>query len=242
MIGYCQARDYSGHRETHIGHPWVSSDCPEEVKEKLFDDLFTYCKNRKSDYPLKMNVQNVPEKVSFASKKGFTYESGFFIHTIPLKNILQIDISDLKTKYNVRKATETDTQAVGTLYVETREPFLPQDDKELLEYMRNLISKNHVYLVEKDKELVGITNWVNQDKYDGETEKGLYETNFSLVNAKHVESIPLLLSYMLEQESVAKFSDRKIKMMTRDQDKEIHQFGMDYGTEHKNNAIKMSLN
>ena len=48
-LGYIQARDYPQLGQIHIGRPWTTPDCPDEVKDKLFNDLFAYMISRKSE-------------------------------------------------------------------------------------------------------------------------------------------------------------------------------------------------
>ena len=102
-LAYIQARDYENIREVHIGRTWSMPDCPEEVKIKMFDNLLTYMKGRKSELRLKFKTSGEPEQIKFAEDRGFKLDHKNIRFTIDLESIAKFDSA--KLNYTIRRAS-----------------------------------------------------------------------------------------------------------------------------------------
>jgi hypothetical protein len=153
LLAYIQARDYPQLGEVHIGIPWAISECPLNVQEKLFDDLFDYMMERKSDLKLKINVLNEEKYLHFVKRKDFKRENEYLAFDLDATEGIDIDIS--KLGYSIREGTDADYKMMIDSFLIN---FLNGDEKQRPQaetYINNFKQQELFYLALNDGTLVG---------------------------------------------------------------------------------------
>ncbi|MHA1450883.1 MAG: hypothetical protein ACTSP4_15880 [Candidatus Hodarchaeales archaeon] len=157
-LAYIQARDYSN-RETHLGFPWAVKDCPEEVQEKLFNEMFEYVKERAKEKNLELKMPtsiNNEKKKKFAESKGFVEGGKYYRFNIDLISASKIDLSG--STYITRKGTKADIEMLIDFALTDEDVKNAFPNREAwLDYFNNRVFKEddgHVVLVYKGDTLV----------------------------------------------------------------------------------------
>jgi len=159
VIAYIQARDYPEPKETHLGYPWALADCPEEVQDKLFDEMLSYLKTRDTDFDIRINANISQEKnLKFIKGKSSLKEvSQNFRHELDVKKLNELTPTD--NGYKFRKATSEDVDILVQLIKEDGR-YLGQfpDDEGIANYfLERVLPDNHCILVFKEEKLVRAT-------------------------------------------------------------------------------------
>jgi len=157
MIAYVQARDYPDPtNETHIGYPWATEECPAEVKDKLFDDLLAYMKQRKGMKTLALRA-NVPadneDTINFFKKRGFVEKSSNHRYEV---NLDEVSKSDYSGDFTTKIATNDDLNLlVDLLKADGRFSTQFGTDEAIAEYFTGRVLKDgHAVMVYDKDEVV----------------------------------------------------------------------------------------
>lgn len=160
-LAYVQARDYPQMGEIHIGYPWALPDCPIEVQEKLFDDLFEYMMNRKTELKLKMSVLNEDKYLHFINRKDFKKEREFFNYDVSIKDGLQID-PELQG-YSSRYAKKEDFKDIVDTYING---FFNGDEnrrQQIESIITRAFERDVLILMFKNQKLIGGASFSKND-------------------------------------------------------------------------------
>ena len=90
------------------------SNCPQEVLEQIFSDLFAYMLTRKKDLLLKMVVENDEKYLKFPKSKAFKKEGEFYQYNIRINDGKSVNHSN--QNYSIREATKADIQEIVNVY------------------------------------------------------------------------------------------------------------------------------
>jgi hypothetical protein len=100
-LAYITYHFYPNLNEIYIGCPWGTSNCSEEVKEKLFSDLKTYIKEkfpeRKYAY-MGYADDKIKPFHDFAKKNGFKKDNWFLNYAIDVESFKQVNFEDFTSK------------------------------------------------------------------------------------------------------------------------------------------------
>ncbi|MHA2246969.1 MAG: hypothetical protein ACXADY_18645 [Candidatus Hodarchaeales archaeon] len=162
LLSYIQARDYPNVEETHLGFPWSSKECPEEVQGKLFDEMLEYIKTREEakKYAIRMNANADREEiVTFFKKKGLVEKSKSYRYSVDVNEVSKTDYTD--KDFSTRLATVDDVDLlVKLLKDDGRLDGQFNSDEEIKNYFKDRVLKdgqekgNNAVLVFKDETLV----------------------------------------------------------------------------------------
>ncbi len=161
-LAYIQARDYPNVEETHLGFPWALPECPEEVQERLFEEMLDYIKTRKEakKYDILMNTAiERKEIVDFFKKKGLVEKSKSYRYDVDLNEVSKTDYTD--TAFSARLATVDDVDLLVKLVkTDGRYEGQFQSDEDIVNYFKDRVIKdgeekgNKAILIFKDESLV----------------------------------------------------------------------------------------
>ncbi|MFX0092414.1 MAG: hypothetical protein ACFFBD_11675, partial [Candidatus Hodarchaeota archaeon] len=114
-LAYVTARDAGSHDpegRTYVGYPWVLPDCPFEVQEKIFDELFAYLRKREKTLEIVttivVNSKNVKEQISFFEQKGFREKERLF------RYFLDFDVNEV-SKWEMTNDTSSFSSRLATI-------------------------------------------------------------------------------------------------------------------------------
>jgi hypothetical protein len=152
-LGYVQARDYPQLGQIHMGRPWTTPECPEEVKDKLFNELFSYMVSRKSDLNLLLNTNNDPKLEKLALEKEMKLDRNVIQFEFDINSLSQFDATSYN--YSIRKATIEDLDIIkrcrNLAYSQD-----PDDNNErMLEFLKTTIETGYFYLIFDENTLIG---------------------------------------------------------------------------------------
>jgi hypothetical protein len=157
LLAYIQARDYTEIKETHLGYPWAISSCPEEVQDKLFDEMLDYIKQREqaNEYKIRMNASIQQSRVvDFFKKKNLSVKLETYRFNLDIKKISHSKYSD--SEYTTRLATNDDLDLlVNLLKADGRFTGQFSSDDDIVNYFKDRVLKDgHAILVFKNEKLV----------------------------------------------------------------------------------------
>ena len=101
-----------------MGYPWAMPGCPEEVKDKLFEDLFEYLKRQKKIQEIRTNVSYQSkihkEQIRFFLSKGFSEKERYYLQNkdIDVKEAAKWGLTKEIKTLKARKATQKDRDAL----------------------------------------------------------------------------------------------------------------------------------
>lgn len=156
MIAYCQARDYPEPKQTHIGPAHAIKDCPEEVREKLFNELLVYLKEREEINTLELRANvgaDNKEYIEFLKKKGFVVKEENFRYELNIKKIYEVNHAD--PKFTVKHGSEKDIPDLVALIKEDGR-FSGQfnTDEDITNYFKRVFEIGHVIMIFVEDKLV----------------------------------------------------------------------------------------
>ena len=161
-LAYIQARDYPNVEETHLGFPWALPECPEEVQEKLFEEMLDYIKTREEakKYDILMNAAiERKEIVDFFKKRGLVEKSKSYRYEVDVNEVSKTEYTD--KVYSSRLATADDIDLLVKLVkTDGRYEGQFQSDEDIANYFKDRVIKdgeekgNKAVLVFKDESLV----------------------------------------------------------------------------------------
>ena len=117
-LAYIQARDYTEIKETHLGYPWATADCPEEVQHKLFDEMLEYLKTRDTGFDIRVNGYVANEKIMnfLKSKPSLKKVGKNYRKEFDVKQLEKLTASE--EVFQIRKATKNDVNILVELIKE----------------------------------------------------------------------------------------------------------------------------
>jgi hypothetical protein len=220
-IAYIQARDYPEPKETHLGYPWALPDCPEEVQDKLFDEMLSYLKTRDSGFDIRINAYTSQEKnLKFIKGKSTLKEIGQNLrHELDVKQLNELTPSE--GEYKIRKATKEDVDILVQLIKEDgRYSGQFPDDEGIAKYfLERVLPDNHCILVFKKEKLVMATAPLVTN-LPGESEERLILRFHSFVPDTESALKPLLIHVAKEIVS-AGMDSKNLAMFERSGDSQI---------------------
>jgi hypothetical protein len=158
-LAYIQARDYEEVKETHLGYPWALPGCPEEVQDKLFDEMLVYVKTRDVDFPIRINIAAQQEaQVEFVKKrKDLEVVGKGYRKELDVKMISKL-LAD-EGEFKIRKATIHDVEILVNLIKEDgRYAGQFNTDDEIGQYFsERVLPDDKCYLAFKGDKLVMAT-------------------------------------------------------------------------------------
>ncbi|MFX0181836.1 MAG: hypothetical protein ACFE95_02040 [Candidatus Hodarchaeota archaeon] len=104
-LAYIQSR-FTEDNKVSIGYPWGMPECPANVQETLFDELFSYIKRRK---PKEINYwlnYRWLDQIIFFKKKGFVRKIEGIRYEFEIEKTSKIELDD--PNFTSRLATEED--------------------------------------------------------------------------------------------------------------------------------------
>jgi hypothetical protein len=198
-VAYVQARDYPEPKETHLGYPWALPECPEEVQNKLFDDMLSYLKTRDVGFDIRVNVGTRREKnLNFIKGKSSLKEiSQNFRRELDVKQISQLSPSE--EEYKIRKATTEDVDILVQLIKEDgRYSGQFTNDEDIAKYFsERVLPADHCFLVFKEEKLVMATAPLIAP-LPGDTEERLFLRFHSFLPDNETALKPLLITVAKE--------------------------------------------
>ncbi|UCG04164.1 MAG: hypothetical protein JSW11_09290 [Candidatus Heimdallarchaeota archaeon] len=162
ILAYIQARDYETVEETHLGYPWALTNCPQEVQDKLFDEMLDYIKKRElaKKYAIRMNA-SVDDKniVDFFKGKGLVEKTRGYRYEIDVNEVNKSEYTG--KEFSTRLATPGDVDLLVDL-IKADGRYVGQfgSDKDIIDYFKDRVLKdgeekgNKAVLVFKDDTLV----------------------------------------------------------------------------------------
>lgn len=151
-LAYCQARR-DDKKSIAIGYPWAVPECPTEVQEKIFDELFGYIKESKPkeiSYWLKVTWQ---KQIDFFKRKGFVKTIQGLQFDFDVNVISQIKIPN--EPFYSRLATNDDLNLLVEIAKVDRELKRVFTEEGLRNYFQDKVLKDgHCVLVFKGDLLV----------------------------------------------------------------------------------------
>jgi len=157
MLAYVQARDYPDPlNETHVGYPHVLESCPEGVRDKMFDDLLAYMKQRKEMETLALRANtgaNEEKKITFLKKRGFVEKTRGYRYGLDVNEISKVDYTG---DYSSKTATIDDLDKLADLMLaDNRYAGQFQTREDLVTYFRDkVLADGKCVLISKGDDLV----------------------------------------------------------------------------------------
>ncbi len=157
LLAYIQARDYSQIKETHLGYPWATDNCPAEVQDKLFDEMLEYVKQREEakELSIRMNAQTRRQNiVDFFKRRKVKVMSKRYRYNLDVKEIAKLNYS--KDDYTSRLGTEEDLDIlINLLKADGRFSGQFSSNEDIEKYFKDRVFKaGHAILIFKDDQLV----------------------------------------------------------------------------------------
>ena len=209
-LAYIQARDYENIGEVHIGRAWTMPECPEEVKTKMFDDLLTYMKGRKSDLRIKFNTTGEPEQVKFAEERGFKLDQKVISFTIDLESIAKFDTT--KLNYTIRRAKTDDLEGIKECYLKALGHIGRNVNEQLANFFKTQIETGFVSLAFEGDEMIGVGGCQVPDlTNEAERPKNLgVRPLFTLL--KKENALPILMKAALDISATEKWNQNFVQI------------------------------
>jgi len=113
-LAFVFARDSRSHPgRTHVSYPWALPDCPNEVQEKIFRDLFEYIREREIreiSGPVYVNAKNAEEQIKFFQRKGFVEKERYcrYCFDFDATETSKWEMTDKVSSFSSRLATIED--------------------------------------------------------------------------------------------------------------------------------------
>ena len=211
-LAYIQARDYPQLGQTHIGRPWTTPECPDEVKEKMFNDLFKYMVSRETDLKLLLNTNLDPKIEQLAKDHNMVLDRNLVQFEFDRSTLAKFDKSPYN--YTIRKATMDDLEGIYTCRNIAYRVDPKERNERFIEYLKTTIESGYFYLVYDGEMLIG-AGASRKPTEDEET------TNLGLA----------IIFTLLEKEEVIVFLfDHLLKLAEKDEWKKDH-ISIDYTDE-----------
>ncbi|MCK4567919.1 MAG: hypothetical protein KAU48_11500 [Candidatus Thorarchaeota archaeon] len=105
----------------HIGYPWSLPDCPEETKEKLFDDLMNHLYSTDGISQIRtgvvLNSKTKKNQIEYFKKRGFVESERYFRYNFDMdvKKTAKKKITGKASELKSKVATEEDISALVEL-------------------------------------------------------------------------------------------------------------------------------
>jgi hypothetical protein len=153
-LAYIQTRVDTQNKRTFIGYPWALSDCPQDVQEKMFDEMLAYLKQRDPEHKIVLgNVQgNWTEVHDFAKNKyKAKVDNEFKTYALEVSKMVTLENSG----YSTRIATIDDEKILAELA--NSEPGFGSafaNDEALQNFFKDQLANHEVLLVYKGEKLV----------------------------------------------------------------------------------------
>ncbi|QEE16933.1 hypothetical protein DSAG12_02764 [Promethearchaeum syntrophicum] len=152
-LAYIQARDYPQLGQVHLGRPWATPECPNEVKEKLVNDLFNYMDSRDTDLKLLINTNLEPKMEKLAQDHNMVLDRNTIQFEFDLSTIAKFDRSPYN--YTIRKATIADFEAIYTCRNLAFKTDPNERNDRFSEFLKTTINSGFFYLVYEGETLIG---------------------------------------------------------------------------------------
>lgn len=152
-LAYIQARDYPQLGQTHIGRPWAIPECPDEVKEKMFNDLFKYMVSRETDLKLLLNTNLDSKMEQLAKDNDMVLDRNLIQLEFDLTTLAKFDKSSYN--YTIRKANTDDLEAIYTCRNLAYRTDPNERNDRFTEYLKTTIESGYFYLVYEGETLIG---------------------------------------------------------------------------------------
>lgn len=150
-LAYIQSR-ITKDKAIYLGYPWAMPNCPAEVQDKLFTDMFKYVKEKKPKEISYWIHSDWARQIEFFKERGFTRKvKGYALDF----NVLETSELKLpKNEFTHRLATENDIALL--LELSQLDPDLNNFSEDfLLDYFKNKVLKDgHCVLVFQDNVVV----------------------------------------------------------------------------------------
>ena len=193
-IAYIQARDYPDPKETHLGYPWALPECPEEVQDKLFDEMLSYLKTRDVGFDIRINayIRQKKNLKFIKGKKSLKEISQNLRHEFDVKQISQLTPDE--RDYKFRKATMEDVDILVQLIKEDgRYTGQFSGDEDIAKYFsERVLPANHCFLVFREEKLVMATAPLVAPR-PGDSEERLFLRFHSFLPDNETALKPLLI-------------------------------------------------
>jgi len=152
-LAYIQARDYPQIGQIHMGRPWTTPECPDEAKEKMFNDLFKYMVSRKTDLKLLLNTDLDPKLEQLAKDHDMVLDRNLIQFEFDRTTLAKFDKSPYN--YTFRKATMDDLEAIYTCRNLAYRTDPNERNERFTEYLKTTIESGYFYLLFDRETLIG---------------------------------------------------------------------------------------
>lgn len=108
-LAYIQSR-FTEDNKVSIGYPWGMPECPANVQEKLFDEMFSFIKGRK---PKEINYwlyYRWEDQIKFFKKKGFVRKIEGIRYEFEINKTSEFELDE--SNFTSRLATEEDLDSL----------------------------------------------------------------------------------------------------------------------------------
>jgi hypothetical protein len=144
-------------KTTWIGYPWAFEDCPKDVQERLYQELFDYATEK---YPENKKVigyfsNSWEEQIQFVLDKGYKLKDTAYFYTLDPDNV-KLDIPE---GYSSKLGTIDDLEALMELSkidADLKNGF-PSDEAREHYFKNRVLADGNLILVYKDEILVAAT-------------------------------------------------------------------------------------
>ncbi len=155
-LAYIQTRVTEGESEkrTYLGYPWAINDCPPQVQERLFDEMFEYVKTKNPGNRIFMGywLETWSDPIEFAKSKGFEIVDENPQYSLDIKKAGKAN----ESSFTSRLATENDLNIIVDLIKSDPivNKFFP-NEAAISGYLKDrVLPDGHTILIFKDEELV----------------------------------------------------------------------------------------
>ncbi|MHA1510799.1 MAG: hypothetical protein ACTSRX_03670 [Promethearchaeota archaeon] len=152
-LAYIQARDYPQLGQIQLGRPWAIPECPDEVKEKLINDLFKYMVSRETDLKLLLNTNLDPKMEKLAKDHDMVMDRNLVQLEFDTTTLAKFDKSPYN--YTIHKATIDDLEAIYTCRNLAYRTDPNERNDRFTEYLKTTIESGYFYLVYEGETLIG---------------------------------------------------------------------------------------
>ncbi|MFQ5979263.1 MAG: hypothetical protein ACE5OZ_14140 [Candidatus Heimdallarchaeota archaeon] len=155
-LSYVQTRIKK--KKTWIGYPWTMSNCPPEVQEQLWDEVFEYVKNRdlatNSEQTFYMGYlrETMEKQLIFAERKGFKITDRLESYVLDVNK----GIKGANILYESRIANESDLDALIELsQIDPALQHVFRSKDKRVAYFKDRIADGHTTLLfNQDRQLI----------------------------------------------------------------------------------------
>ncbi len=152
-LAYCQARlEKKG--SIAIGYPWAIPECPPEVQEKLFDNIFDYIIEKKNPKEIHYWIRHDWEHViNFFLRKGFTREREGSVFEFDVLEVSKF--VEENSQFTSRVATLDDLDLLVEIARADKVLKTFMTKEAMTDYFTNkVLADGHAVLVFKDEKIV----------------------------------------------------------------------------------------